>query len=287
MGVTKLQSRAILKSMVKMHIIATYMNDVGRQRITKYVSKKFEKNSKMSKQFNKEMHKIKKLTKQIVSENEGKLKKATSQAENEKSSVQHEDDQINQKSHSNCDDQINVETSITNNKDESEEKNMAKDKDKDNAHCAKRNTELKNSFHTVNRILYKYQISKFIPKYKCISSQSLLLKMQSPKADVNQQESNSNALSTSLQKIANDAKTTSLYNSIKMNLTTQKPIRTEKGVNEEVGFMDIVQNGEKINLTNITYRYCISILVQTLDAKNLKLLILKRNDKFHKFVYTN
>ncbi|XP_026830371.1 general transcription factor 3C polypeptide 1 [Ooceraea biroi] len=240
MGVTKLQSRGILRNMVKLKIIATYMNDIGRQRITRYVSKKFEKNSKMSKQFNKEMHKIKKLTKQIASENAGKLKQ---KAQAEKP-VQHKDDGTNQKSHSD-NGRVDVEASII---DKNDDKNKGEDKDK-RTHCAKKNNELKNKFHTVNRILYRYQMSKFIPKYKCTSSWSLLSKM-SPKADEEQQKSD--VLSTSLQQIANDAKTTSLYNSIKMNLTTQKSSRTEKGVNE--GFLDIVQNNEKSRTSNITYR---------------------------------
>ncbi|XP_011313927.1 general transcription factor 3C polypeptide 1 [Fopius arisanus] len=63
MGLTKLQARTILRNLAKMNIVGTYMNDVGRQRMTKYVSKRFEKNSAISKQFKTEMIKMKALTK--------------------------------------------------------------------------------------------------------------------------------------------------------------------------------------------------------------------------------
>ncbi|XP_034950383.1 general transcription factor 3C polypeptide 1 [Chelonus insularis] len=65
MGVTKLHARSTLKNLSKLGLIGTYMNDIGRQRLTKYVSKKFEKNSKISKQYHKEIHKMKELTKNI------------------------------------------------------------------------------------------------------------------------------------------------------------------------------------------------------------------------------
>ncbi|XP_063986134.1 general transcription factor 3C polypeptide 1 [Diachasmimorpha longicaudata] len=63
MGVSKLQSRTIFRNLAKMQVVGIYMNDMGRQRITKYVSKRFEKNSKISKQFKTEMTKMKALTK--------------------------------------------------------------------------------------------------------------------------------------------------------------------------------------------------------------------------------
>jgi len=260
MGLTKLQSRTFLRNMVKMGIIAKYMNDMGRQRITKYVSKKFEKGSKMSKQFNKEIHKIKELTKRITSDSDFK-NKATLQVEDEKSSINNDDkddqtinnddkndqtinnddkdDQTSQKSDHQVN-QTNVDAPIVN---ESEEKN----KDID---CIKKNIELKN--YTINRIMHKYQlsISKYKSKYKR-TSQSLLVKMKNSNINVKKQKVKPNI--SSMQQIAN-AKATSFYNSIKTNLTAQKPVHTEKGVNEVFGFMEAVQNSEK-NTSNITYRY--------------------------------
>ncbi|XP_011252958.2 general transcription factor 3C polypeptide 1 [Camponotus floridanus] len=259
MGLTKLQSRTFLRNMVKMGIIAKYMNDMGRQRITKYVSKKFEKGSKMSKQFNKEIHKIKELTKRITSDSDLK-NKATLQVEDEKSSINNDDKHDQTINNDNKDDQTinnddkddqtsqrsdhqvnqtNIDAPIVN---ESEEKN----KDID---CIKKNIELKN--YTINRIMHKYQlsISKYKSKYKR-TSQSLLVKMKNSNINVKKQKVKPNI--SSMQQIAN-AKATSFYNSIKTNLTAQKPVHTEKGVNEVFGFMEAVQNSEK-NTSNITYR---------------------------------
>lgn len=237
MGLTKLQSRTFLRNMVKMGIIAKYMNDIGRQRITKYVSKKFEEGSKMSKQFNKEMHKIKELTKRITSENDFK-NKATLQVKDEKSSINYNDKNNQTSQKSDQVNQINVEAPIVN-------KSEKKNKDID---CIKTNIELKN--YTINRIMHKYQLSMFKSKYKR-TSQSLLVKMKNSNIHAKKQKVKPNV--SSMQQIANDAKATSFYNSIKTNLTAQKPVHMEKGVNEVFGFMEAVQS-EK-NTSNITYRY--------------------------------
>ncbi|XP_077271220.1 general transcription factor 3C polypeptide 1 isoform X1 [Temnothorax americanus] len=208
MGLTRLQSRSFLRNMVKSRIVATYLHDMGRQRITKYVSKKFEKSSKMSKQFNKEIHRIKELTK-----------------------------------NSHRVDKMDVDTVIDKDKNEEEDKYA-------DVNYARKETELKNLFYVVNRILRNYRLSKFLPKYKCTTSKSLLMKTRS--SDINAKEQKAKLdISTSIQQIVNDAKATSFYNSIKTNLIAQKPIRTE-GVSEVFGFMEVVQSETKN--VNITYR---------------------------------
>ncbi|XP_057333470.1 general transcription factor 3C polypeptide 1 [Microplitis mediator] len=68
MGMTKLQSRTILRNLSKLNVIGTYMDDSGRQRIGKFVSKKFEKGSTISKQFNSEIRKMKKLAKDSLND---------------------------------------------------------------------------------------------------------------------------------------------------------------------------------------------------------------------------
>lgn len=249
MGLTKLQSRSFLRNMVKARIIATYMDDMGRQRITKYVSKKFEKSSKMSKQFNKEVHKIKELTKKITSKNEENLKnKITLQEENEQHFAVHED-QTNKKSCSDHVDKMDIDTIID--KDKNEEKDKYTD-----ANCIRNKTNLKNLFYVVNRILYKYQLSKFRSKYGCTTKSKPLVTTKS--FDTNTKEKKTK-LDVSLQQIVNDAKATSFYNSIKTNLTAQKPIRSGKGISEVFGFMEVVQNSEKKN-ANITYRFVLYII---------------------------
>ena len=62
MGLPKLQSRIIFRNLAKSNIVAMYMNDMGRQRVTKYVSRKYEHYSKMSKQLKREMVKMQRLT---------------------------------------------------------------------------------------------------------------------------------------------------------------------------------------------------------------------------------
>ncbi|XP_025073362.1 LOW QUALITY PROTEIN: general transcription factor 3C polypeptide 1 [Pogonomyrmex barbatus] len=249
MGLTKLQARSFLRNLVKARITATYMNDMGRQRITKYVSKKFEKNSKMSKQFNKEMHRIKELTKTITNKNEENLKNETiSQAENQKHSMEHENDQINKKS---CSDHYVDKTDIDalvidENKDEEKDKFI-------DANCARKKTELKNLFYIVNRILHKYQLLKFRSKYKCTTSRFSLTKIKNSDTNVKEQHVKPNDSLTSMEQIANDAKATSFYNNIKTNLIMQKPVCTGK-VSEVFGFMEVFQNKKRNNSSNITYR---------------------------------
>ena len=59
LGMTKLHTRTILRNLVKTKIVATYMKDVGKQRVTKYISKKFANSSEISKQIEQEMDKMK------------------------------------------------------------------------------------------------------------------------------------------------------------------------------------------------------------------------------------
>lgn len=65
MGLSKLQARTICRNLSKTNIVATYMNDMGRQRVTKFVSRKFADSSRMSKQLKREMCKIKELAESV------------------------------------------------------------------------------------------------------------------------------------------------------------------------------------------------------------------------------
>ncbi|XP_043286772.1 general transcription factor 3C polypeptide 1 [Venturia canescens] len=62
MGLPNLQARSIIRNLSKMNIIAMYMQDMGRQRVTKYVSRKFANGAHVE-QFKREMSKMKNLTK--------------------------------------------------------------------------------------------------------------------------------------------------------------------------------------------------------------------------------
>ncbi|XP_063221021.1 general transcription factor 3C polypeptide 1 isoform X2 [Bacillus rossius redtenbacheri] len=54
MGLTKLQARGTLRNLLKRGLVSIYMNDVGRQRVSRYVSLRYEKESILSVQFARE-----------------------------------------------------------------------------------------------------------------------------------------------------------------------------------------------------------------------------------------
>ncbi|XP_033321902.2 general transcription factor 3C polypeptide 1 [Megalopta genalis] len=222
MGLTRLQSRTVLRNIVKQGIVATYMNDIGRQRLTKYVSKKFEKNSMLSKQFHLEMHKIKELTKQMITENDD--------LKNKVAVDQKPVDEIVE----------NVETKecvavIENDRNDQERSNESI-------------TEMQNSFRLVNRILCKYNITKLSNRYK-----RTFLGLKSTATETKQSSNDAITLTHVTEEMNEKAQNT--YRNIKVNFTVLAPIKTRK-TNELFGFMENVQNSEKDNITHshITYR---------------------------------
>ncbi|KAK9307680.1 hypothetical protein QLX08_002085 [Tetragonisca angustula] len=227
MGLTKLQSRTILRNIVKTNIVATYMNDIGRQRLTKYVSKKYEKASKLSKQFKKEIHKIKELTKQIAIESDGLEKTKT----------------------------IKENTVIDDEKESVREVLKSDIVSKDHFLQKKSNTEkveLQKMFNIVNRILYKYRITKRPNRYKCTLSNYLSDKIN--KVQVKEKNSYSNNMLQQISELSKNEKAVAAYKNIKVDITVLRLTNEEKSENEVYGFMEDVQNSEKKNVTNITYR---------------------------------
>ncbi|XP_076662843.1 general transcription factor 3C polypeptide 1 isoform X1 [Andrena cerasifolii] len=231
MGLTKLQSRTILRNIVKSGIVATYMNDMGRQRLTKYVSKRFEKGSALSKQFNKEMHKIKELTKQIVTENDDFGKSTSNTREDRVEAVS-------------ADQERNLEE-IT---------NSSKTSDGSESNSGKSNrpaVELQNIFHVVNRILYKYRLIKRPNRYKRTFPN--FQASTSNKAKAEGKDTNSNNTSQASELSCNE-KAISAYKNIKVDMIVLTPMHTDKSDAEVFGFMENVQNSEKKSIGNITYR---------------------------------
>ncbi|XP_066593076.1 general transcription factor 3C polypeptide 1 [Prorops nasuta] len=216
LGLTKLQSRTFMRNLTKAKIVATFMNDVGRQRLTKYVSKKFEKNSEMSKRFETEMHKIKELTKTIINNND---------------SIRNQQFVM---------ETFEAESNENNNKNEEfQEKSITSP------------SELNTKFSTINRILHKYNISKY-RKYKCTSFNFLKRRIseeQSKKYGNNKESSTSSKI-----QLVNNMKTIKLFNNVKANLVAQKPINTGKQVNDIFGFMEDVHMSETRDVSTITYR---------------------------------
>ncbi|XP_076473341.1 general transcription factor 3C polypeptide 1 isoform X2 [Bombus vancouverensis nearcticus] len=230
MGLTKLQSRTILRNIVKTNIVATYMSDVGRQRLAKYVSKRYEKASKLSKQFEKEMHKIKELTKQITTESDSLEKTKTIIKEEENTVINDEMESVEKV----------VESDIVN-KDDLPEKRLYADR-----------VELQKTFYVVNRILYKYRITKRPNRYKCIFSNHLLDKIN--KVQMKKENSFSNNMLLQISELSKNEKTVAAYKNIKVDIKVFKSTNEEKPENETYGFMEDIQNSEKKSVTNITYR---------------------------------
>ncbi|XP_076161731.1 general transcription factor 3C polypeptide 1 isoform X2 [Ptiloglossa arizonensis] len=235
MGLTKLQSRTVLRNIVKRNIVATYMNDMGRQRLTKYVSKRFEKSSKLSKQFQKEMHKIKELTKQIVTENESPEKSIIIKQEKEDTIISNNSKNVE-------------EVKISDATNDCNENNYVKIEEKSNLPTI----QIEKTFFVVNRILYKYHLTKCRNKYKRTFSNFQSRKIE--KVQVKEENTNSNNVSLQISELSRNEKAAAAYKNIKVDLTVLTPINTDKSENEVFGFMENVQNSEKKNISNITYR---------------------------------
>ncbi|PNF33520.1 hypothetical protein B7P43_G17638, partial [Cryptotermes secundus] len=58
MGVSRLQARTLCRNLMKKGVLSTFMNDVGRQRVCRYMCKKFVKEGKMSVDFMREKEKM-------------------------------------------------------------------------------------------------------------------------------------------------------------------------------------------------------------------------------------
>ncbi|XP_076248237.1 general transcription factor 3C polypeptide 1 isoform X2 [Calliopsis andreniformis] len=235
MGLTKLQSRTVLRNIVKTGIVATYMNDIGRQRLTKYVSKKFENGSILSKQFKEEIHKIKELTQQIPTEINNVDKSATTMIEE------------NEQTHTN-DQWKNVRKLIQS--DVISKSNRNDDFQTEKNICTSI-IKLQKKFYVVNRILYKYHLIKHPNRYKCTFSKFQL--SRDNKVETSKNIDVNNVLSR-FSELSKTGEITAAYKNIKVDLTISKPICTEKSEADVFGFMENVQNSGKKNITNITYR---------------------------------
>ncbi|GFG28372.1 hypothetical protein Cfor_01748 [Coptotermes formosanus] len=87
MGVCKLRARTLCRNLLKKGVLSTFMNDVGRQRVYRYMSKKFVKEGKMSVEFMREKEKMLTLVghkrDKKQSKNKGKSKKVSSSKEDD------------------------------------------------------------------------------------------------------------------------------------------------------------------------------------------------------------
>ncbi|XP_046989076.1 general transcription factor 3C polypeptide 1 [Schistocerca americana] len=62
MGMSKLQSRTVCRNLLRTGLIVTFMNDIGRQRVSRFMAKIFERQCEMNLQFNREKERMLALT---------------------------------------------------------------------------------------------------------------------------------------------------------------------------------------------------------------------------------
>ncbi|XP_014204050.1 general transcription factor 3C polypeptide 1 isoform X2 [Copidosoma floridanum] len=65
LGLTKLISRTIVRNLVKTKVVSTYIDDIGRQRTTKFVSRKWDEKNTYKKQMEEEISKIKEYSRSV------------------------------------------------------------------------------------------------------------------------------------------------------------------------------------------------------------------------------
>lgn len=272
MGQTKLQARTILRNLVKLKIVATYMNDVGRQRVTKFVSKRYEKNSEMSKQFEQQMDRIKELTKSTDTkqqniDNSSPIERkesinnveAENEAETEKSLTSKEE--ISMLDDSNVEKISREERSTDINEENKSAESIIEDKNI---------STTKMKFAIVNKILLKYGLTKFLRKYKITfgkkssrsdpvkvdlwnANKDFELKVDCVRTGVEVLEEQSKKLAN--LKTVDQAEAISYYDSIDVKLVEQRPQhRLGRPASQVIGFMEDLDIDERKNVRSVTYR---------------------------------
>ncbi|XP_046745508.1 general transcription factor 3C polypeptide 1 [Diprion similis] len=277
LGQTKLQARTMLRNLVKLKIVATYMNDVGRQRVTKFVSKRFEKTSEMSKQFEQEMDKIKKLTRTIDSNNQSHndsvipktivepksiLKTETKCVTIENPAEAELSKRVSSSDNVNVEEKLNDETNSKNVDDSSVTKSDTREE-----------YQIRIKFRIVNQLLLKYGLTKVMKKYKrtfvniterdlfsrcrkSVLSQALSVKKDQKSVDRMKEqvleEKSTNVLNSA---IIDQKEVNVLCDSIEVKLVEQRPQhRLGRPTSQIIGFMEELDLNEKKNISSITYR---------------------------------
>ncbi|XP_015188892.1 PREDICTED: general transcription factor 3C polypeptide 1 [Polistes dominula] len=276
MGLTKLQSRTILRNLVKMNIVAIYMNDAGRQRVTKYVCKKFEEKSTMSKQFQKEVRRIKELTKQMSNKRNEVIPKENEVIPKENEVIPKENEVIPKENDLQKKEIREISDFYTHLIKTIEKLDYQATIDNNTTKYSHfglqesfiNTSKLNSVFRIVNKIFWKYRITKSRTRYKCtflnvsrttakiklLTDEIINKKSTQNEENIGKTSDNSIEISTVKSTITDNIKDLSMYKSIKTNLVTQNPMRRGKPINETFGFMEDVENREKKGVSNITYR---------------------------------
>lgn len=239
MGFTKLIGRTLLRNLDKSKIVSSYLDDVGRQRTKKYISKKFESQSLIKKQLEKEILKIKKHTKSIESE---KLKEDSLNNAVEKN-VLTDSTVVVQETELSCD----KDNSLINTDSKFESNAVKKDVGNDRALLA-----------TANNILFKYKITKSKSRYRYTSSNNVgkaLTIHRLQKVECNKTSSSNGCKDrNTINQQDKGIHDSDFYKMIETELIVQKPECKKKSQKTAVvGFMKDVQDSDNLQST-ISYR---------------------------------
>lgn len=294
LGVTKLIGRTLVRNLVKSKIVSTYLDDVGRQRTTKFVSKKFHAQSSIRKQFDSEISKIKEFS-QAIKNNEA--------LENAKISQNGQCDQVDQieleRETSNdsskelrhkSDDlivKVEYETNVSSEKLENisnelqdEMKDLSKKLEREEKNLLEKNADPKfkdQTYALVNKIFRKYKLFKsrnrFLRYSKDPAKISELKKsfnhrrkydLRKKGISTSSYEIKKNNDKSSLSKALEfkDSKYKSIqlidsnfYKTIETSLIVQKPECKKKSQKVAVvGFLDSFNNSKNIKNSGVSYR---------------------------------
>lgn len=265
LGVTKLVGRTLMRNLVKCKIVSTYLDDVGRQRTTKFVSKKFHAQSSIRKQFDSEISKIKEFSQSVKNAeaeenmNTDQITSADPETETLNDSFQEPnqtiDDlplQLETEKLENISSELKVEMKDLSLKLETEEKDLLE-----------KNNKLKDqTYALVNRIFRKYKLFK---------NRNRFLRYSKDPAEISKLKNSSNycredrsKLNTFSNRALNQKnskyksiqlKDSNFYKTVETSLIVQKPECKKKSQKVAVvGLLNSFENSNNLKNSGISYR---------------------------------
>jgi hypothetical protein len=232
LGLTKLISRTLVRNLVKTKVVSTYLDDIGRQRTTKFVSKKFDAKSSVKKQFELEISKIKEYSRLMKSK------------------------KIEEKLHIFSNNEKKIEYNMIDKKNSTKSVSIVKDLTKNDLGSCNFNNQ---RFIKVNHILWKYKL--FQNRYRYTSSRKdyITEKLENPRKGLNDKQIHKNNGLNNMEIIENNLNIniihSDFYKTIETKLIVQKPECKKKSQKiAVVGFLKNVQNCDNNKQSSISYR---------------------------------
>lgn len=195
----------MLRNLVKSNAVNSFMVDVGRQRCTMFVSRKFEKKNELTQQFQEELEKMKDLTKAIMSSRK-KGKKKNVDLEMAPAPTEAE-----------------VDLRFTEFVDPD---NLASDDEATQA--AEREVD-KRSLEVASKILRKYKLTKYDRGYK--------------RTFLNLKEQNGFDGLQDAEEEETEVRKSTMFDNIEVSLTAMKPVSTGKTISGFID--ELKRNGEQ------------------------------------------